>query len=111
MGPGARHDCVDCHWSHWNRQKLIQMGLYVCVWNGAFSLLNLIARTLQWRLNVVVEELETQEEGFLVFMGQQAERVVGWKKMVVEFEADGLNKNPYEVVVNGELYYARNTLH
>lgn len=26
MGPGARHDTMDCHWNHWNWQKFIGMG-------------------------------------------------------------------------------------
>jgi hypothetical protein len=26
MGPGARHDTIDCHWGHWNWQKLIHLG-------------------------------------------------------------------------------------
>jgi hypothetical protein len=26
MGPGARHDMIDDHWSHWNWQKLVSLG-------------------------------------------------------------------------------------
>ena len=26
MGPGSRHDTMDCHWAHWNWQKLVGLG-------------------------------------------------------------------------------------
>jgi hypothetical protein len=28
MGPGAQHDTVDDHWSHWNWQKLNNLGAF-----------------------------------------------------------------------------------
>lgn len=28
MGPGSRHDTMECHWAHWNWQKVVGMGTY-----------------------------------------------------------------------------------
>jgi hypothetical protein len=29
MGPGSRHDMLDDHWSFWNWQKVVAMGMYL----------------------------------------------------------------------------------
>ncbi|KAJ7839295.1 hypothetical protein B0H13DRAFT_2239609 [Mycena leptocephala] len=79
MGPGARHDTIDCHWGHWNWQKLVHL-----------------ATTLRRRLDIARQELQLQKEGFELFSQQQADRVPEWKKMVEEFEADGTKRNPYQ---------------
>ncbi|KAJ7908806.1 hypothetical protein B0H13DRAFT_2233210 [Mycena leptocephala] len=79
MGPGARHDTIDCHWGHWNWQKLIHL-----------------ATTLRRQLDIARQELQLQKEGFELFSQQQADRVPEWKKMVEEFEADGTKRNPYQ---------------
>ncbi|KAJ7720993.1 hypothetical protein B0H16DRAFT_1666372 [Mycena metata] len=85
MGPGARHDTVDNHWSHWNWQKLILL--------GTCSVRRLLDNA--WEQRVI------QREAFEAFSEQQQERVPGWKKMVEEFEDDPKKKNPYEAVVKG----------
>ncbi|KAJ7791184.1 hypothetical protein B0H13DRAFT_1676014 [Mycena leptocephala] len=79
MGPGARHDMIDCHWGHWNWQKLVHL-----------------ATTLRRRLDIARQELQLQKEGFELFSQQQADHVPEWKKMVEEFEADGTKRNPYQ---------------
>ncbi|KAJ6584551.1 hypothetical protein B0H19DRAFT_1206369 [Mycena capillaripes] len=82
--PGAQHDTVDSHWSHWNWQKLVHL-----------------ANTLRRRLDIARQELKAQQDGFELFSEQQRERVPEWKKMVEDFEADGTKKNPYQVVFKG----------
>ena len=27
MGPGSHHDTMDCHWAHWNWQKIVSLGM------------------------------------------------------------------------------------
>ncbi|KAJ6473046.1 hypothetical protein C8R45DRAFT_1103639 [Mycena sanguinolenta] len=85
MGPGARHDVLDCQWSHWNWQKLVG-----------------IIELLRRRLDRAKEELAEQTEALEEFSTQQADRVPEWRRLVVEFEHDPKNKkNPYEIEVQG----------
>ncbi|KAF7325365.1 CxC2 domain-containing protein [Mycena sanguinolenta] len=85
MGPGARHDVLDCQWSHWNWQKLVG-----------------IVALLRRRLDRAKEELAEQTEALEEFSAQQAARVPEWRRQVLEFEHDPNNhKNPYEIEVQG----------
>ncbi|KAJ7839074.1 hypothetical protein B0H13DRAFT_1650401 [Mycena leptocephala] len=84
MGPGSRHDALDCHWSYWNWMKLVN-----------------IAKLLRSRMDRAKEELKEQTEAFEEFSAQQAERVPEWKEQVLAFEADNKKKNPYEVTQKG----------
>ncbi|KAF7343819.1 CxC2 domain-containing protein [Mycena sanguinolenta] len=71
MGPGARHDVLDCQWSHWNWQKLVG-----------------IVALLRRRLDRAKEELAEQTEALEEFSAQQAARVPEWRRQVLEFEHD-----------------------
>ncbi|KAJ7512294.1 hypothetical protein B0H11DRAFT_2214098 [Mycena galericulata] len=84
MGPGSREDVLNCHWSHWNWQKLVSL-----------------AERLRTRTDRANEEHALQLESFTAFTMQQADRVPAWKKMVEDFERDGKQKNPYEVTSKG----------
>ncbi|KAF8139331.1 hypothetical protein K438DRAFT_1996130 [Mycena galopus ATCC 62051] len=85
MGPGARHDTIDDHWSHWNWQKLISL-----------------AEMLRRRLDNALEQERVQREALETFSAQQRDRVEGWKKMVHDYEAQPKEKkNPYNVEVIG----------
>ncbi|KAJ7833791.1 hypothetical protein B0H14DRAFT_3087669 [Mycena olivaceomarginata] len=84
MGPGARHDTIDDHWSYWNWQKLVSL-----------------ASTLRRRLDNAREQEVVQQEALDSFSDQQQDRVERWKAMVHEFEKDSSKKNPYEMVVVG----------
>ncbi|KAK6964695.1 CxC2 domain-containing protein [Favolaschia claudopus] len=84
MGPGSRADVLDDHWAFWNWCKLITLG-----------------ELLRKRLDKATRERDIQKEAFDAFTAEQGERVVGWEKMVVEYEADTSNaKNPYEVTTS-----------
>ncbi|KAF7348390.1 CxC2 domain-containing protein [Mycena sanguinolenta] len=84
MGPGARHDVLDCQWSHWNWQKLVG-----------------IVELLRRRRDRAKEELAEQMQSFEEFSAQQADRVPEWRRLVLEFELDNKKKNPYEIEVKG----------
>ncbi|KDQ23709.1 hypothetical protein PLEOSDRAFT_1048587 [Pleurotus ostreatus PC15] len=84
MGPGARIEMLNDHWSHWNWQKIIGMG-------------QLFAK----RLRLAIAEREVQQESFEIFSSKQAERIDTWKAMVSAFEADGSKPNPYEIPSHG----------
>ncbi|KAJ7805644.1 hypothetical protein B0H13DRAFT_1670300 [Mycena leptocephala] len=84
MGPGSRHDTLDCQWSYWNWLKLIG-----------------IVALLRRRLDRAQSELKEQKEAFEEFSAQQAERVPEWKQRVVAFELDQTKPNPYEITVKG----------
>ncbi|KAJ7030837.1 hypothetical protein C8F04DRAFT_1186481 [Mycena alexandri] len=84
MGPGARHDAIDDHWSFWNWMKLISL-----------------ADTLRRRLDKAREQRVVQREAFKAFSAEQEDRVAEWKKMVEDYEEDGTNENPYEMKMKG----------
>ncbi|KAJ6487573.1 hypothetical protein C8R45DRAFT_1097471 [Mycena sanguinolenta] len=84
MGPGSRHDVLDCQFSYWNWQKLVS-----------------IVELLRRRMDRAKEELKEQTEAFEEFSAQQAERVPQWRQMVLEYEQDETKKNPYQVEVKG----------
>ncbi|KAJ6461615.1 hypothetical protein DFH09DRAFT_1114237, partial [Mycena vulgaris] len=84
MGPGSREDTLNCHWNHWNWQKLLGL-----------------AERLRTRTDRARTEGAEQVEAFATFSAQQAERVPSWRQMVHDFEADGTKKNPYETVLRG----------
>ncbi|KAJ7431875.1 hypothetical protein B0H11DRAFT_2261289 [Mycena galericulata] len=81
MGPGAREDTLNCHWAHWNWQKLVGL-----------------AERLRSRLDRAQTEHAAQLESFTTFSLQQAEQVPTWRQIVEDFEKDGKKKNPYEKV-------------
>ncbi|KAJ6516514.1 hypothetical protein C8R45DRAFT_809791 [Mycena sanguinolenta] len=105
MGPGARHDVLDCQWSHWNWQKLVD-----------------IVVLLRRRLDRAQEELKEQTEAFDEFSQQQAAHVPEWRLQVLEYEVQleednnkedengkGKKKNnkskkksPYDIEVQGK---------
>ncbi|KAJ7086807.1 hypothetical protein B0H15DRAFT_923109 [Mycena belliarum] len=80
MGPGSRLDTLDDHWSHWNWQKLVGLGLL-----------------LLKRLHNAISERNFQEESLATFTALQAEHVPEWKAMVEAFDADDASPNPYEL--------------
>ncbi|KAJ7468406.1 hypothetical protein B0H11DRAFT_1732318 [Mycena galericulata] len=84
MGPGSRHDVLDCHWAFWNWVKLV--GIYA---------------SLRRRMDRAKAEGPAQREAFETFSAEQRERVPDWKAAVLAFEADSDQPNPYEVVVTG----------
>ncbi|KAG9218105.1 hypothetical protein CCMSSC00406_0010126 [Pleurotus cornucopiae] len=84
MGPGSRIETLNDHWSHWNWQKTLGLGVL-----------------LLKRLKSAIAERGVQQASFEIFAGQQGSRVEMWKKMVKEFEADGSKPNPYEVPKTG----------
>ncbi|KAJ6487280.1 hypothetical protein C8R47DRAFT_1216473 [Mycena vitilis] len=84
MGPGSRHDCLDCQWSYWNWQKLVKL-----------------VESLRRRMERAVEELKDQTAAFEEFSSQQRERVPEWRTMVLQFELEETEKNPYEVKISG----------
>ncbi|KAJ7444965.1 hypothetical protein B0H11DRAFT_2249680 [Mycena galericulata] len=84
MGPGGRHDCLDCHWSFWNWMKLI--GIVIL---------------LRRRFEKAKVERAAQEEGLAAFSAEQAEKIPEWRAKVDDFEADPSKPNPYEIKVVG----------
>ncbi|KAF8192329.1 hypothetical protein K438DRAFT_1970135 [Mycena galopus ATCC 62051] len=71
MGPGSRHDTLDCQWGYWNWQKLVT-----------------IVDLLKHRLDRAEEELKEQTEAFEEFSAQQADRVPDWRRQVLDYEAE-----------------------
>ncbi|KAJ7776476.1 hypothetical protein DFH07DRAFT_865693 [Mycena maculata] len=84
MGPGSRSDTLDDHWSHWNWQKLVGLGL-------------LLLRRL---LNAITER-NFQEESLATFSEHQVKHVEEWKAMVVAWDKDKTQPNPYELPKTG----------
>ncbi|KAJ7431264.1 hypothetical protein FB451DRAFT_1421731 [Mycena latifolia] len=77
MGPGSRHDVLECQLHYWNWLKLIG-----------------IVDSLRRWLDRANAELKEQTEAFEVFSEQQAERVPVWKRMVLDYEMDETKKKP-----------------
>ncbi|KAJ6499732.1 hypothetical protein C8R47DRAFT_1175589 [Mycena vitilis] len=84
MGPGARHDVLDCQFSYWNWQKLV--GLVV---------------SLRRRVERAKEELKEQMEAFDEFSSHQADRVPEWRAKVLAYELDDTLESPYAIKVEG----------
>ncbi|KAJ7150418.1 hypothetical protein C8R46DRAFT_1043775 [Mycena filopes] len=84
MGPGSRHDTLDCHWSHWNWQKLVD-----------------IVKSLRKRLDRANTALAEQTSAFEEFSTQQAEHVPEWRRQVLEWELDSKKPNPFEIKFEG----------
>ncbi|KAF7305332.1 CxC2 domain-containing protein [Mycena chlorophos] len=84
MGPGSRSDTLDDFWSFWNWMKVLGL-----------------AALLRRRLDTAEVELQKQQEAFELFSEEQADSVDEWKQLVLEFEADGTKKNPYESTMKG----------
>ncbi|KAJ7649195.1 hypothetical protein B0H17DRAFT_958657 [Mycena rosella] len=84
MEPGSRHDTLDDHWSHWNWQKLVGLGML-----------------LKKRLLNAIPERNYQKEAFQTFTEHQLENVPAWKAMVKAFECDATQPNPYELPKSG----------
>ncbi|KAJ7138999.1 hypothetical protein C8R44DRAFT_938433 [Mycena epipterygia] len=84
MGPGSWHDTLEDHWSHWNWQKLIGLGLLLMK-----CLLNAIGKR------------NFQEEALATFTANQLEHVAEWKAMIDAFNDDDTKPNPYELPKSG----------
>ncbi|KAJ7844968.1 hypothetical protein B0H13DRAFT_1647725 [Mycena leptocephala] len=93
MGPGSRHDVLDCHLHWWNWCKLVTIGAL-----------------LRKRYDVAVQEHALQDEAFATFSVEQAANVLWWRKMVEEYEEEAAlvkdatqrkKKNPYHLVEKG----------
>ncbi|KAJ6458475.1 hypothetical protein C8R45DRAFT_1056282 [Mycena sanguinolenta] len=84
MGPGARHDVLDCQFNYWNWQKLVG-----------------IVELLRRRLDRAREELQEQTESLEEFSAQQTDRVPEWRRQVLEFEQDKTKFNPFHVEMKG----------
>ncbi|KAJ8494859.1 hypothetical protein ONZ45_g13096 [Pleurotus djamor] len=80
MGPGARVETLNNHWSHWNWQKLKSLG-----------------SLLSKRLKAALLEKAIQEASFKIFSVKQGSRVQEWRQMVETFENDPSKPNPYVV--------------
>jgi hypothetical protein len=102
MGPGSRHDTLDCQWSYWNWLKLVNIGeLARMLVISRSSCVGVVVALLRRRLERARVELKEQTEAFEEFSVQQAERVLEWKARVLEFELDEAKPNPYEISVEG----------
>ncbi|KAJ7174318.1 hypothetical protein C8R46DRAFT_1214529 [Mycena filopes] len=84
MGPGSRHDTLNDHWSHWNWQKLVGLGIL-----------------LKKRLLTAIPERNYQAESLATFTSNQMENVPSWKAAVEAFEGDSSKPNPYEIPKTG----------
>ncbi|KAJ6486565.1 hypothetical protein C8R47DRAFT_1216667 [Mycena vitilis] len=84
MGPGARHDVLDCQFSYWNWQKLVGL-----------------AESLRRRVERAKAELQEQMEGFEEFSSHQMDRVPKWRELVLEYELDETKTNPFETKIEG----------
>lgn len=103
MGPGARHDTIDDHWGNWNWQKTVSLGKFIlplrrrvlnAQWLG-------LAFLLRKRLRAAIPESVAQKEAFDVFSEKQSAHVLEWKEMVLAWEADQSQPNPYEIPKTG----------
>jgi hypothetical protein len=102
MGPGARHDTINDHWSHWNWQKLISLGMSSLNGENDLGTNMQSAATLRQRLDNAKEQEVIHQEALASFSEQQQECIGGWKAMVHEYEDDSTKKNPYETVITGK---------
>ncbi|KAF7302510.1 CxC2 domain-containing protein [Mycena chlorophos] len=80
-------------------------GTYWSFWNWT-KLLGLPA-TLRRRLDAAEIELRKQKEAFKEFSEQQAELVPVWREMVLKYEADKTQKNPYVAEMKGVITEAQ----
>jgi Kyakuja-Dileera-Zisupton transposase len=105
MGPGARHDTLDCHWAHWNWQKIVGMGASLCEYMDSPPANNIQAGLgLLKKLTKAKLEMIEHAQLFERFSRQQAERVPAWLEMVTAWEADHTQPNPYRVPKSGKRY-------
>ncbi|KAJ7500190.1 hypothetical protein B0H11DRAFT_2225734 [Mycena galericulata] len=84
MGPGFRHDTLDCQLAYWNWLKLVN-----------------IFETLRRRFDRAEAELKEQKASFELFSEQQRDRVPEWTQAVLEHEKDQTKPNPFGIVVKG----------
>ncbi|KAJ7430401.1 hypothetical protein FB451DRAFT_1345936 [Mycena latifolia] len=82
MGPGSRHDVLECQLHYWNWLKLIGIGTSVPKRRLAGTDSDFAVDSLRRWLDRANAELKEQTEAFEVFSEQQAERVPVWKRMV-----------------------------
>ncbi|KZV81936.1 hypothetical protein EXIGLDRAFT_844184 [Exidia glandulosa HHB12029] len=80
MGPGARHDALDLHWSHWNWKKLTGLGEHL-----AESLRKAVASEAQATC------------AFDAFDETVGERSVAWAMELEAWEADPGTACPFEL--------------
>ncbi|KAH7905083.1 hypothetical protein BJ138DRAFT_1138372 [Hygrophoropsis aurantiaca] len=87
MGPGARQDTLDDHFSFHNWEKNIKLG-------------DLLSR----RLIVAIGERQRQVENFReVTNTLNRDTIKAWKDMLCHWEEDSTNSNPYEIDRSGTL--------
>jgi hypothetical protein len=90
MGPGSPTDTLDDHWSHWNWQKLVELGIL-----------------LKKRLLAGISEHNYQAESLATFTEHQQAHVLGWTAMIDAFDADNSKQNPYELLKTGGNFFNR----
>jgi hypothetical protein len=71
MGPGARHDTIDDHWSHWNWQKLVSLGTSSLNEKNDLGSNVESAATLRQRLDNAREQEVIHQEALASFSEQQ----------------------------------------
>ncbi|KAF7290396.1 CxC2 domain-containing protein [Mycena chlorophos] len=90
MGSGARADMLDSYWSFWNWTKVLGL-----------------PSTLRRRLDAAKIEFQKQTEAFKLFSEEQAALVPEWQRMVLSYEADSKQKNPYAPEMKGAMTEAQ----
>jgi hypothetical protein len=92
QGPGSRHDVLDDHFSFWNWQKYIGLGM-----------------TLMRKYRAAVADRNLQAEGHRgLTVAMDPTTVARWEAMCIAWEQDDFPKrkpNPYHTDGMGELLY------
>lgn len=102
MGPGYRHDAMDAHWMFWNWRKIVGMGEFFCLQLATPALIRyLTGLSLYTKLLTAYLEVRDHRERFERFSELQLADVPQWEAMVIAWERDHSQPNPYVVTKTG----------
>ena len=103
MGPGSRHDTLDDHLGHHNFRKYVALGTFFGIVITHLTYRFDLGWTLHTRLLLAIPEQKRQQaifEDFSASLAEKGELEKDWMQMILDWEKDPSQKNPYISVVS-----------
>jgi hypothetical protein len=106
MGPAARHDTLNDHWSGWNFRKIVGFHRYFTLWFTPHTyLLPLEGKLFSKRFHEAFKMSAKQTEVFNQLSATfTPETVTGWEAMVARWNKNQKAPNPYVEPKGGQSY-------
>jgi hypothetical protein len=106
MGPAARHDTLNDHWSGWNFRKIVGFHRYFTLWFTPHTyLLPLEGKLFLKRFHEAFKMSAKQTEVFNQLSATfTPETVTGWEAMVARWNKNQKAPNPYVEPKGGQSY-------